>query len=119
MHRLLHILAGTFAILGMALLGGCFGGGAAGSCRPPNEPTKCQDWSSSLPNAKSSYKLACEAGGSVYSDDPCPDAGKVGGCMQNTNNADGSEVIDWRYTPDTREAVMMSCMTKGEPFVEP
>lgn len=101
---------------------GCGLSGEAGRCDFRAKETsapRCQDWNSSLPNAKASYKAACEASGGVYADESCPLGDSVGGCKQNANNADGSEVIDYYYPPRTAEETMTACESQGEEYVAP
>ncbi len=114
-----------FVLLTLLLLGtsACFlGDGEAGSCdfrKAANSEPRCQDWTSTLPSAKDSYKLACDSSGGLFSEDSCPRADSVGGCKQVTNNADGSDVIDFYYAPRTTDDVKMTCTDQKEEFVEP
>lgn len=63
----------------------------------------------------SAFKGACSAAGGMSSDGRCPSAGVVGGCNLGTQG-DGTEVLDWYYSPDTAVTTKSNC--GSDTFVE-
>ncbi|MDP3274238.1 MAG: hypothetical protein Q8Q09_03530 [Deltaproteobacteria bacterium] len=95
----------------MALVGGCGGGGPAGSCSTGAAGSmSCTDYGTGF-NAADTMR-ACSAG--TYSAGTCTATGRVGRCVINATSggATASSTVNF-YDPITVEIAMMACTASG------
>ncbi len=102
-------IASAFAVAGLTLIGGCGVGGESVGCDFREEMVngiRCQQRDGIQAFG---FGAACEASGGVPIDGPCPDEGKVAGCVFDTS----ADVTDWYYEPMTLESIEIQCENDG------
>lgn len=98
------------SLVGLSLVSACGIGGESASCDFREEMVngiRCQqrDGIQAL-----GFLQACETSGGDPIDGPCPDAGKVQGCVFDSS----ADVVDWYYEPMTLEQIERECESDGE-----
>ncbi len=103
-----------------ATMASACGTGDVDGCNLQGGPTpeaRCQERESKLPTPEIAFKMTCEAAQAEYIDGPCPDAGKVLGCQVLDDTA--QKIVDWYYSPKTRDEATMECADENGTVIEP
>lgn len=103
MKRLLLLVATVGCVSGCGLGGYVACDFRQGSLNGPED--RCQERHGLSAPA---FKGACTASGGTPTDGRCPSANVVGGCNLGLQG-DGTEVLDWYYTPMTVAQAKSNC----------
>lgn len=100
----------TSTVVAIPLLSACGVGGESASCDFREEMVngiRCQQRDGFQAFG---FLQACEASGGDPIDGPCPDEGKVKGCVFDSS----ADVVDWYYEPMSLDEIERQCEGDGE-----